>query len=476
MYKLLLCWRYLRTRYIALASIISVTLGVATMIVVNSVMEGFGIEMRSRLHGIYSDLIFASPTFDGMRDAAMHERAIRKIAGDDIEATSPTVVAEAILNYQFRGAWVTRQVELIGIDENTQGLVSDFSRYLQHPENRKEMSFMLREGGYDVRDHQAGDEARERTQMAEAGWPHRRDWARAMAFQQSLRKNEGPPSGNPPAADDSSGPADDPFRKHQPVVDRFDPAKQQHTGAVIGIAMVSYRTPKGEDCFRLLPGEDVKLTFPTVGQPPKAASDNFTVVDFYESKMAEYDAKFVFVPIRKLQELRGMIDPTTGVGLVNAIQIRLKPGVDGNGVRDKLRKAFDSTMYQVSHLARHAGPLADRRGNRDQHPQRAAVPDHRRGRVRHPRHLLHDRRREDPRHRHPQIAGGVGHGRDGDFPELRAVAGGGRRGSGNGNRAIVRPLYQRNRRRTRLAYRSGRCSIRRSTTSTGFPRSWCRRP
>ena len=35
MYKLVLCLRYLRTRYIALASIISVMLGVATMIVVN---------------------------------------------------------------------------------------------------------------------------------------------------------------------------------------------------------------------------------------------------------------------------------------------------------------------------------------------------------------------------------------------------------------------------------------------------------
>ena len=34
MYRWLLCWRYLRTRYIALASVISVTLGVATLIVV----------------------------------------------------------------------------------------------------------------------------------------------------------------------------------------------------------------------------------------------------------------------------------------------------------------------------------------------------------------------------------------------------------------------------------------------------------
>ncbi len=41
MYKLLLSWRYLRTRYIALASIVSVTLGVATLIIVNAVMAGF---------------------------------------------------------------------------------------------------------------------------------------------------------------------------------------------------------------------------------------------------------------------------------------------------------------------------------------------------------------------------------------------------------------------------------------------------
>ena len=92
----------------------------------------------------------------------------------------------------------------------------------------------------------------------------------------------------------------------------------------------------------------MKLTFPTVGQPPKAVSDDFTVVDFYESKMADSDGKLVFVPIRKLQELRGMIDPTTGVAQVNAIQIKLKPGADPNAVRDKLQAAFRRDMYSVS--------------------------------------------------------------------------------------------------------------------------------
>ena len=51
MYKLLLCWRYLLTRYLALACIVSVMLGVATLIVVNSVMAGFSTKLRDRLHG-----------------------------------------------------------------------------------------------------------------------------------------------------------------------------------------------------------------------------------------------------------------------------------------------------------------------------------------------------------------------------------------------------------------------------------------
>ena len=78
MYKLLLCWRYLRTRYIALASIISVMLGVATIIVTNAVMEGFTHEMQDRIHGILSDLVFESVILDGFPDADMRMAEIKK--------------------------------------------------------------------------------------------------------------------------------------------------------------------------------------------------------------------------------------------------------------------------------------------------------------------------------------------------------------------------------------------------------------
>ena len=72
MYKLLLCWRYLRTRYIAFASIISVMLGVATMIIVNSVMAGFSDKMQAQIRGIICDVVLESGAMEGMRDPDWH--------------------------------------------------------------------------------------------------------------------------------------------------------------------------------------------------------------------------------------------------------------------------------------------------------------------------------------------------------------------------------------------------------------------
>src|SRR3954453_21923489 len=99
MYKFLLCWRYLRTRYIALASIISVMLGVATMIVVNAVMQGFTHEMKDRIHGILSDVVFESVGLDGFPDADRRMAEIRSVAGQYIDGMSPTTHIPALLNY-----------------------------------------------------------------------------------------------------------------------------------------------------------------------------------------------------------------------------------------------------------------------------------------------------------------------------------------------------------------------------------------
>src|SRR5438094_4923133 len=80
MYKLLLCWRYLKTRYLAMACIISVMLGVATLIVVNSVMSGFSTRLRDRLHGLLSDVVIEAHGMEGFADPRGKMAKIRRHA------------------------------------------------------------------------------------------------------------------------------------------------------------------------------------------------------------------------------------------------------------------------------------------------------------------------------------------------------------------------------------------------------------
>src|SRR6478735_1860208 len=92
-YKWLLCWRYLRTRYLAMVCIVSVMLGVATLIVVNAVMGGFSSKLRERLHGVLSDIVIESYTYDGLGNYEGKMELIRSdpILSKHIVAMAPTL-------------------------------------------------------------------------------------------------------------------------------------------------------------------------------------------------------------------------------------------------------------------------------------------------------------------------------------------------------------------------------------------------
>ncbi|HEX3599096.1 MAG TPA: FtsX-like permease family protein, partial [Lacipirellulaceae bacterium] len=128
----------------------------------------------------------------------------------------------------------------------------------------------------------------------------------------------------------------------------FDPAHEQWPGAVLGIGLCAYRRSNNADGFFAIPGDDIAISYPTASTPPNVLSANFTIVDFYECKMNEYDSSFVFVPIHRLQKIRGMVNPSTGIANCNSIQIRLKDGVDLDMVRDLLRDNFSPERYKIS--------------------------------------------------------------------------------------------------------------------------------
>src|SRR5207253_11143415 len=135
MYKLLLCWRYLRTRYLALACIISVMLGVATLIVVNSVMSGFSTKLRDRLHQLLSDVVLESTSVDGFPGAQEKMDKIRSIPflNERIEAMTPTMEVFAFLSFRYaNGERATRAVRLVGVDTKSRDLIGGFKEPLVH--------------------------------------------------------------------------------------------------------------------------------------------------------------------------------------------------------------------------------------------------------------------------------------------------------------------------------------------------------
>lgn len=362
MYRLLLAWRYLLTRYIALASIISVMLGVATLVIVNSVMAGFSQEMEKRLNGILSDLVVESHSLLGIPEVDQHKRVIRDVLGDQIEGITATVHVPAMMNFDFNGSYQSRQITLVGIDEETYARVSDFGQHLLHPQNQQQISFDLKQGGYAP--------GREGFPMF-AGWEHRKMKAQMMAELERMRKaNEAQSPGTPgtpgtPGADlpgdPTSGPPADPTGgiPQDPVdggsaeaASVFNPAEQQHTGIILGIAMCTLRRGMDDggyrDMFLLQPGDDVQITYPKCSVPVQPESSRFTVVDFYESKMSEYDASFAFMPLGELQRLRAMFDEDTQSRTVSSLQIKLKDGADLDAARDALLARFPVERFRYS--------------------------------------------------------------------------------------------------------------------------------
>lgn len=354
MYRWMLCFRYLRTRYIALASIVSVTLGVATLIIVNSVMAGFAAEMHERLHGLASDILIECHASGGLPDPDANLAEIRKVLGDRLEGSSVSVHVPGMLGIEFNGQLITRHVNLVGIDAETYDNVSQFGRFLLHPENQAKVDFQLKNTGYGI----------DREYFPESGWGYRRQkvaYDRALQqerdrVQSAIRRARGEvpledeASEAPTMALDVSTSVFADANGEGPK--KFDEATEQFPGIVLGISTCSARLRDEEgqvrDHYYCRPGDDVRMMFPNASDNPKVVNQKFTVVDLYESGMSEYDSTFAFVRLDQLQEFRGMIDPITGVRSVTAIQLKLVEGADLNIARDDLRRRFPPDQYALN--------------------------------------------------------------------------------------------------------------------------------
>jgi lipoprotein-releasing system permease protein len=314
LYKLLLCWRYLLTRYLAMACIISVMLGVATLIVVNSVMSGFSTKLRERLHGLLSDVLIEAMSFDGFPDAENKIQFVRESPiGDKIAAMTPTLEILGIIQIRYNGQLVPRFVRIIGIDPEGRARVGGFAEHLMSPEKRSKPSFDL------------SPEAQARHDFRYPALPIYPAVAPTLP-------DEPPPPMPPPTQ------------------------IKQSAGVILGYAIAHVRDPEStpenplKDRTLVHLGDEVIITTIS-GQRLAPVYDSFVVCDYFKSEMSEYDANYVFVPLEHLQRLRTM------EGRVTSIQIRLKNYEDAKGVVDVLKKIFPESGYKVETWEDKQGPL-----------------------------------------------------------------------------------------------------------------------
>jgi lipoprotein-releasing system permease protein len=314
MYKYLLCWRYLRTRYIALASIVSVMLGVATMIVVNSVMAGFGEKMRDRLHGVLADVVVESYDLEGFYDYPDVMARIEQVAGDKITAMSPTMETFGIMKIVLpNGKGFTRTVQVMGVRAEERAKTGDFAEFLVNDHGRQiPPSF------------QVSDELRRHSPAGE------------------LLKDLG---------------SDDPFAKY--YEERSREEVPEH-GALIGYALGTVRRPGAKsDDFIAPPGSKILLAMMAGGRKPEPAYDDYTVVGYFQSGMSEYDSSHVYIPLERMQYLRKLGDGK-GIGAVNQIQIKVKSGVDLDQLARTLQRSLEQMrpiFFRVSTWEQKQGPL-----------------------------------------------------------------------------------------------------------------------
>jgi lipoprotein-releasing system permease protein len=317
-YKYLLCWRYLKTRYIALASVISVMLGVATMIVVNSVMAGFAEKMRDRLHGVLADVVVESVSLDGFYNSEEVMARVNDVAGNQVTALAPTMETPGILHFRYpNGQVITRPVQIIGVRPQDRANTGDFAEFLFDDRNQKiKPSFEVTEA----------------------------------------LKMSSPRAGILNELDDS--PMDRLVKDH--VKAQINEELPDH-GTILGYALATFHLGKGrDDLFLAPPGTKVGLLFPRAGaSKAEGGFDTFTVVGYFKSGMSEYDSTHVYVPLERLQDQRLLRD-VRGRGAVNQIQIKVKPGVNLERMAEKIQDTLDELQpayFRVYTWEQKQGPL-----------------------------------------------------------------------------------------------------------------------
>ncbi len=261
-YQVLLSKRYLRSRKVNLAAIVAVMLGVAALIIVTSVMDGFARDIQDRLRGIMSHIVIEGAELVGIDD---YERIIERVEKvPEVEACAPLVECPFAL---IRVGKETRFVQIRGIDLERERKTSEIESYLTAL--RDYVAKLEREHAAEL----AGMPARS---LSEAARRERYEYLVSKALIKT-HLDFHHESGRMPA---------------QP-------------GGLVGFALAA--------AMGLRPGDVISVTSPTTILTFQAR--DFEVVGGFRCGHYTYDSQLVYVPLDVAQDLVGLPQRVTSISV-----------------------------------------------------------------------------------------------------------------------------------------------------------------
>ncbi len=317
-------------------------LGVATLIVVNSVMSGFSNKLRDRLHGVLSDVIVDTDHFAGFREPpdVLTDRILASPAGKYIDSVAPTVEVVGTIQFEFRGMNVVKPIKLTGVDPVQQSRVGGFKEYLTRQSKNEVASFDLTtEALIRYEDRIRFDNFMPNVSPDRVGAEPERDFL-----------------GPGPRITEPTSPG---ISIPMPILP--DEAPPKPIGIIVGhsLAHFRYKDPKtGEmvEVAGLEPGDTVMVATLAADQM-RPVYGTFVVADYYKSEMSEYDSQFVYMSLEDLQRLRRMENR------VSHLQVKLKDSTPKQfmfvkeHVADEIQKLFLPYEARAATWEEHQGPL-----------------------------------------------------------------------------------------------------------------------
>ncbi|MCJ7778387.1 MAG: FtsX-like permease family protein [Sedimentisphaerales bacterium] len=275
MLKLFLSLRYLHKRKIVFLSIAAVAISTALLIVVASLFAGFINTLEQTAVQTIGDVVLSAPTA-----FAQYPLFIEQLESSSVvEAATATLSSQGLLHLGFGNV---RAVQIWGIEPASRAKVTGFKQFLR------------RQGHSD-----------EQPSFAVSDSPDAVGGFVGIAVIAEPNEN----------TDEYDYSAVDRMLGQQVIL---------NTGSVIGSKNPS---PSGEPGGDAQPSESQAVRF-------KRKTLKFTIVDFIETGVYDFDESFIYIPIEKLQEI---LYPQESSRLANQIQIKLKRDVPAETALAQIR-------------------------------------------------------------------------------------------------------------------------------------------